>query len=175
MLQFKTSFFLKMLQCHEQSTARLRAGLWELHPCEPEASDISWDPWSMKLHCSPSILLHQKLTLRGEAVGKEHCCAFRPEDRSSFFYSNLPHALPLFIIFFFIGVTYRIANCIKRGKKKLLVLMGYDLYRDLEIIKAVNEMSLSDYCSFKYRLIPVSIHPFIEAIFPRTYFTDTSL
>lgn len=55
------------------------------------------------------------------------------------------------------------------------MLMGYDLYRDLEIIKAVNEMSLSDYCSFKYRLIPVSIHPFIEAIFPRTYFTDTSL
>lgn len=98
-----------MLQCHEQSTARLRAGLWEFHPCEPEASDISWDPWSMKLHCSPSILLHQKLTLRGEAVGKEHCCAFRPEDRPSYFYSNLPHATPLFIyIFFHWGV---LQNC----------------------------------------------------------------
>lgn len=41
--------------------------------------------------------------------------------------------------------------------------MGYDLYRDLEIIKVVNEMFLSDYCSFKYRLIPVSVHLFIEA------------
>lgn len=51
--------------------------------------------------------------------------------------------------------------------------MGYDLYRDLEIIKVVNEMPLSDYCSFKYRLIPVSVHLFIEAIFPRKYFTDT--
>lgn len=53
--------------------------------------------------------------------------------------------------------------------------MGYDLYRDLKIIKVVNEMSLSDYCSFKYRLIPVSIHLFIEAVFPRNYFTDTLL
>lgn len=53
--------------------------------------------------------------------------------------------------------------------------MGYDLYRDLEIIKVVNEISLSDYCSFKYRLIPVSIHLFIEAVFPRKYFTDTLL
>lgn len=41
-----------------------------------------------------------------------------------FFYSNLPHALPLFIIFFFIGVTYRTANCIKRGKKKALGVNG---------------------------------------------------
>lgn len=43
--------------------------------------------------------------------------------------------------------------------------MGYDLYRDLEIIKVVNEMSLSDYCSFKYRLILVIIYLFIEAIY----------
>jgi len=43
--------------------------------------------------------------------------------------------------------------------------MGYDLYRDLEIIKVVNEVSLSDYCSFKYRLIPVIIYLFIEAIY----------
>lgn len=53
--------------------------------------------------------------------------------------------------------------------------MWYDLYRDLEIIKIVNEMSHSDYCSFKYRLIPVSIPLFIEAVFPRRYFTDTLL
>lgn len=50
--------------------------------------------------------------------------------------------------------------------------MGYDLYRDLEIIKIVNEMSLSDYCSLKYRLIPISILLFIEAVFPRKYFSD---
>lgn len=50
--------------------------------------------------------------------------------------------------------------------------MGYDLYRDLEIIKIVNEMSLSDYCSFKYRLIPISIPLFIEAVFPKKYVTD---
>lgn len=53
--------------------------------------------------------------------------------------------------------------------------MGYDLYRDLEIINVVNEMSLSDHCSFKYRLIPVSIHLFIEAVFPRKYAADSSL
>lgn len=48
-----------------------------------------------------------------------------------------------------------------------MVLMGYDLYRDLEIIKIVNEMSLSDYCSFKYRLIPISLPLSIEAVFPK--------
>lgn len=53
--------------------------------------------------------------------------------------------------------------------------MGYDLYRDLEIINVVNEMSLPDHCSFKYRLIPVSIHLFIEAVFPRKYAADSSL
>lgn len=53
--------------------------------------------------------------------------------------------------------------------------VGYDLYRDSEIIKVVNEMSLSDYCSFKYRLIPVSIPLFIEAVFARKYCTDTLL
>lgn len=53
--------------------------------------------------------------------------------------------------------------------------MGYDLYRDLEIIKIVNEMSFSDYCSFQYRLIPVRILLFIEAVFLRKYFTDTLL
>lgn len=53
--------------------------------------------------------------------------------------------------------------------------MWYDLYRDLEIIKIVNEMSLSDYSSFKYRLIPVSIPLFIGAVFPRKYFSDALL
>ena len=74
-------------------------------------------------------------------------------------------------------MTYRAAKYIKNKKKAPLVLMGYDLYRDLEIIKVVNEMSLSDYCSFKYRLIPVSIHLFIEAVFLKVfywYFTVTS-